>query len=122
MRRSHLLAAIVLLTLAGRADAHARLVVGSPAPNATTASPTRVELRFSERLMPAFSKAELTMANRSRAKLAGISAVAPDGRTLVFTPKARLGAGRYDVAWRVVSMDTHRVACSYAPRQESGQQ
>ncbi len=114
MPRSHLFAAVVLLATVGRADAHARLVGASPAPNATAASPRRVELRFSERLMPAFSKAELTAPNAPGAKLAGVAAVAPDGRTLVFTPKARLGAGRYSVAWHVVSVDTHRVSGSYA--------
>lgn len=114
MPRSHLFAAIILLTLAGRANAHARLVSASPAPNAAGWSPARVELRFSERLMPAFSKAELSMANTPGAKLAGVARVAPDGRTLVFTPKARLGAGRYSVAWHVVSTDTHRVAGRYA--------
>lgn len=114
MPRSHLLATTILLVLAGGADAHARLLAANPAPNATAASPARVALRFSERLMPAFSKAELAMADRPGTKLAGVAAVAPDGRTLVFTPKARLRSGRYSIAWQVVSMDTHRVAGSYA--------
>lgn len=114
MPRSHLFAAFAMLTLAGRADAHAHLVTASPAPNATATSPAHIELRFSERLVPTFSKAELTMTNRPGATLAGVAAVASDGRTLVFTPKARLGAGRYSVTWHVVSADTHRVAGSYA--------
>lgn len=118
MRRSLVLTtAAALVALAGSASAHPRLLSASPAANATVAKPAHVELRFSEKLMPAFSKADLTMAampGMAAMKLASTAALAADGRTLVITPKAALGAGRYSVAWHVVSTDTHKVAGSYA--------
>ena len=90
----------------------------SPAPNATVAKPARVELRFSERLMPKFSGADLVMTGMKgmahpTMKVGATAAVAADGRTLVVTPKSPLAAGRYSVAWHVVSVDTHRVAGTY---------
>lgn len=114
MRRLALAAA--LLTVGTAANAHPKLVSATPAPNSAVAAPGRVELRFSEKLMPKFSGADLMMAGAGHAsmKVASAATVAADGRTLVVSPKARLGAGRYSVAWHVVSVDTHRVAGNYA--------
>lgn len=55
MRRVFLPTAVVLLGLAGAAQAHPKLVSASPAPNAMVAKPANVTLRFSEKLMPKFS-------------------------------------------------------------------
>lgn len=112
-------AALALATLASAAQAHPKLLSATPAPNATVAKPGRVELQFSEKLMPKFSGADLMMtAHGGKAhapmKIAGTAAVGADGRTLMVTPKSPLGAGRYSVAWHVVSADTHRVAGNYA--------
>lgn len=117
MRTLSTIAAVAALTLAGAAQAHPKLVSSNPAANAVIAKPARIELHFSEKLVPAFSKAELTMAampGMAAMKMASISALASDGRTLVVTPKAPLPAGRYSVAWHVVSTDTHKVAGIYA--------
>ncbi len=118
MRRvSVLTAAAALVMFAGAANAHPKLVSASPAANATVAKPARIQLRFSEKLMPAFSKADLTMAampGMAAMKIASTAALAADGRTLVVTPKAPLHAGRYSVAWQIVSTDTHKVAGTYA--------
>ena len=118
MRRITVPAALALLAVASAAHSHAKLLAASPAANATVARPGRVELRFSEKLMPKFSGADLMTgvaeANRGPLKIASTAAVAADGRTLVLTPKSPLGAGRYSVAWHVVSVDTHRVAGNYA--------
>lgn len=117
MRRIFVPAAVVLLAVAGAANAHPKLVGANPAPNATVAKPARVELRFSEKLMPAFSKADLAMVGangRTPVKLASVAAVASDGRTLVLTPKGPLRPGRYNVAWVVVSSDTHRITGTHA--------
>lgn len=117
MRRFSVPITAAALAMAGTANAHPKLVSASPAPNATVPKPARVELHFSEKLMPAFSKADLMMAGakgRQPVKFASTATVARDGRTLVVTPKVQLRPGRYNVAWRVVSTDTHRVAGSYA--------
>lgn len=112
-----LIAAAALTTFASGAYAHPKLLSATPAANATVAKPKRVELRFSEKLMPAFSKADLTMAampGMAAMKMPGTAKLAADGRTLVVTPKGTLPAGRYTVDWHVVSTDTHKVAGSYA--------
>jgi methionine-rich copper-binding protein CopC len=89
----------------------------SPTANATVDKPARIELRFSEKLMPKFSGADLMMtghgATHAPMKITTTAAVAGDGSTLVLTPKAPLAPGRYTVAWHVVSSDTHRVAGNY---------
>ena len=109
----------VLLAFASAAHAHPKLVAATPAPNATVAKPGRVELRFSERLMPRFSGADLMMTGMKGMahppmKVPATAAVAVDGRTLVVTPKSPLGSGTYNVAWRVVSADTHRITGRHA--------
>lgn len=118
MRRFHvLIATAASLALAGTAYAHPKLLSASPSANATVAKPTHIELHFSEKLMPAFSKAELTMAampGMAAMKMASVAKLGPDGRTLIVTPNGSLPHGRYSVAWQVVSTDTHKVAGSYA--------
>ena len=117
MRPLSLSIAATVLVLAGAANAHPKLVSATPAANATVAKPAHVDLHFSEKLMPAFSKADLTMAampGMPASKIASTAALAADGRTLVVTPKAPLHAGRYSVAWHVVSTDTHKAAGTYA--------
>lgn len=119
MRRIFLPTALALLGVASAAQAHPKLVSASPAANATVVEPGRVELRFSEKLMPKFSGADLMMtghggASHAPMKVTATAAVAGDGSTLVLTPKAPLVPGRYTVAWHVVSSDTHRVAGNYA--------
>ena len=119
MRRIVLPAAIALLGIAGTAEAHPKLLSASPAPNATVAKPARIALQFSEKLMPKFSGADLMMTGHGNAfhppmKIAATAEVGSDGRTIIVTPKAPLGAGRYSVAWHVVSADTHRVTGSFA--------
>lgn len=104
------------LALAGAAAAHPKLLAASPAANATVAAPGHVELHFSEKLVPAFSTADVTMAampGMAAMKMVGAAAIAPDGHTLVITPKSALPAGHYIVAWHVVSTDTHKVTGSY---------
>jgi methionine-rich copper-binding protein CopC len=113
MRRVSVPVALALLGVTSGAYAHPKLVSATPAPNATVAKPGRVELHFSEKLMPKFTGADLMMTGEA-VKVASAAAVGADGRTLVITPKSPLRAGRYGVAWHAVSVDTHRVAGSYA--------
>lgn len=116
MRRVTIFAALAFLGLASAAYAHPKLVSATPAANATVAKPGRVQLYFSEKLMAKFSGADLTVARKGMAsmKMTSTAVLAPDGRTLLLTPKSPLPAGRYNVAWHVVSVDTHRVAGTYA--------
>ncbi|RZL17649.1 MAG: copper resistance protein CopC, partial [Sphingomonas sp.] len=77
-----LIATAASLALGGTAYAHPKLLSASPSANATVAKPTHIELHFSEKLMPAFSKAELTMAampGMAAMKMASVAKLGPDG-------------------------------------------
>ena len=112
-----LLTAVAILSVGGTAAAHPKLVSASPAANAMVATPTHVHLHFSEKLVPAFSKGDVTMAaipGMAAMKVLSTASVAKDGKTLVITPRTRMASGRYVVDWHVVSTDTHKVAGRYA--------
>ena len=109
MRRLSILAVPVLIGFSSGAYAHPKLLSATPAQNATVAAPARIELHFSERLIPQFSGADVMMTAHG-----GTAALGEDGRTLVITPRSALRAGRYSVSWHVVSADTHRITGNYA--------
>lgn len=118
MPRSPLFLAAALasgLLLAGPAEAHPRLVTSNPANGATVRNINSVQLQFSESLVPAFCRAELTMTgmpgmrNHRPMKMPVRSSVLKDGRTMVVTSRTRLQPGNYRLNWRAVSTDTHRV-------------
>ena len=111
------------LSVASPALAHPKLVASSPAANATVAKPSKIELRFSEKLVGQFSSAELAMtgmpgmANHGPMKINGTAtSVGAGGKTLVVKLKQPLSAGTYKLDWHAVSMDTHRVNGTYSFR------
>jgi methionine-rich copper-binding protein CopC len=121
----HLILAGLLATglLTGaRAHAHPELVQTTPVANATTAAPARIELRFSERMVEAFSGADLLMVDMPGMKMdepskeAVTVAVGADGMTLTLTPAKPLPAGTHRVDYHVVGADTHRVTGSFTFR------
>ena len=109
------------LSLAGVADAHPRLLSATPAANSVVASPSRVALKFSEKLIGPMTAADVMMTGmpgktrHQPVKMAGFrAALAPDGKTFVLARAKPLPAGTYRVAWHAVSVDTHRVAGAFA--------
>ena len=110
------------LLTAATANAHPALVQTTPAANATTAAPARIELRFSERLVSAFSGADLLMIDMPGMKMdrpskeAATVAVSPDGMTLTLTPAKPLTSGTWRVDYHVAAADTHRVTGSFTFR------
>jgi copper resistance protein C len=114
MRFCSIFVGFALLALPVAVEAHPKLISATARGSATPAR--RMELRFSEKLMPQFSGADLVMVrlNQPVLRVPTTVAVSPDGHTLILRPQARLGAGRYSIAWHVVSVDTHRVAGSYS--------
>lgn len=111
--------AAALLIVTG-AEAHPRLTGATPAPNAVVAAPARLELHFSEKLMPTFSGMEVSMTSMpgmkmgSPMKMAVTTTVSPDGTTLIGVPEKQLPAGSYRLDYHVVSADTHRIHAGYA--------
>ncbi|PAL19776.1 copper homeostasis periplasmic binding protein CopC [Sphingopyxis sp. GW247-27LB] len=99
--------------------AHPRLVAATPAQSASVNHVDRIVLTFSEPLTAAFSGFDVVMTampgmapghQHQPLKVGGIIVrVGPDGKSLVGTLARRLPQGSYDVNWRAVSTDTHRI-------------
>lgn len=109
--------AAAALLFAPSALAHPKLLAATPAADATVAAPSRIALRFSEKLLPKLSGVTLTMTGMGGVKHAPMpvgATTAAVGDTLTVVPAKPLTAGSYRVEWHVVSADTHRIAGSYA--------
>jgi len=107
------LAGSVAVLAASPAFAHAHLVKSDPAPRASVASPGKLSLTFSEKLVPAFSKLVLTMPMGKQSMTVPLkTAVGADGRTLIGTPQGTLAAGGYTIKWTAATTDGHKTAGS----------
>jgi len=90
--------------------AHAFLEHASPAAGECLhLSPAKVQLRFSEDLAAPFSDVRVSDRN-GRSMAAGRALVSGSGLALALQ---KLPAGRYQVTWHVVSVDTHRTEGRY---------
>ena len=97
------------LLAASPAFAHTRLVGSNPAANATvTTSPRTITLTFNERVVPAFSKFELTMPAHSM-NVPVTTTVSRDGKRIVGTVGSRLMKGTYKISWTAAGADGHRM-------------
>ena len=102
------------------AFAHPQLLSSTPADKAEGPAPAKIELHFSETLLPEFSAANIVMTAmpgmdmHSPMKVAFTVTGGGDGKTMVITPKQPLPAGTYRVDWRAVSSDTHRVTGNFS--------
>jgi len=96
--------AVAVLAPAGPAFAHAKVVSSSPAMNAVVAAPKQLSVTFSEKIVPAFSKLELSMPSMNM----GVpvkTAVSADGKTITATPQAKLASGVYLIKWSAAAAD-----------------
>lgn len=96
------------------ASAHAHLKSQTPAADATVAAPAQLRLGFSEGIEPSFSQVTLTDANGKATAVQALSTAPGDSKTLVVTPVAPLAAGKYQVQWQVLSVDTHKSSGNYS--------
>ena len=107
-------ALLALLLLAGEAGAHAVMVKSSPAKRAVLASPpSRVELRFNERLEPAYSTMSVSTADNVRID-DGQVIVGPDDPRILSVGLPAVKKGAYSVKYRVLSVDGHVVEGTYS--------
>ena len=105
MRRA--LIAVALLGLASTAAAHGVLQRTDPRGGSTVRSaPTHVRLEFTGAIEPAYSRVQVLDGGGRRVDL-GDSRVDPDNRALLRVSLPTLPPGRYKVAWRVLSVDSH---------------
>jgi copper resistance protein C len=97
------------LLAASPAFAHTKLVRSNPAANATvTTSPRTITLTFNERVVPAFSKFELTMPAH-RMEVPVTTTVSRDGKRIIGTVRSRLMKGTYKITWTAAGADGHRM-------------
>lgn len=101
--------AAALLT-AAPAFAHAKLTQSIPGANASLrAAPNKITLTFNERVVPAFSKVELSMPAHRMNVPVNVT-VLRDGKHVVATPTTRLGRGDYKVVWTAATSDGHKMS------------
>jgi methionine-rich copper-binding protein CopC len=105
MRRA--LTLLVLLGLVSAVAAHGVLERTEPRGGSTVKSaPPQVRLHFTGALEPAFSRVQVLDGGGRRVDL-GDSSVDPANRALLRVSLPALPPGRYKVAWRVLSIDSH---------------
>jgi copper transport protein len=99
-------AAVIALTAAPRAHAHAELLETTPANDEVVAtSPDEVTLRFSEPVETVFGSIRVLDVNGTRADTGSL--LRPDDRAVGVALRPDLPGGTYTVGWRVVSDDGH---------------
>lgn len=106
--------AVALMTPAA-VHAHPALIDTSPKANSIiAASPTMIQLSFSEELIAKFSGVDLKDQAGKRVET-GPAATAPENKKQLTIPViTSLTPGTYTVEWHAVSEDTHRVKGSYS--------
>lgn len=100
--------AAMALAPAAPALAHAHVVSSNPAANAVIAAPRQVSVTFSEKLVPAFSKLDISMASMNM-KVRVKTSVSADGKTLTGVPQSGFMKGSYVVNWTAASIDGHKM-------------
>ena len=107
---------LLVALIAGVAFAHSFLERAEPRPGSTVkAAPTEVRLRFTERLEPAFSTVQVTD-EKGRRVDRGETQTEPGSPRQLRVPLEPIGAGRYAVRWRVLSVDSHVVEGDFSFR------
>lgn len=104
------LAGAAAFGMATSALAHAELVSSNPADSAVvTTAPSALTLKFNEKVVPAFTKVELSMPEHGGMKVPVKVNVASDGRTVTGVPQNKLGKGAYRIVWTAASADGHKM-------------
>jgi methionine-rich copper-binding protein CopC len=116
-RRIRAFGAAAAFSLAGAAAyAHAHLDRASPAAGATVqAAPSEVALHFTQTLEPKFSAIVVRDAAGKQVDK-GDSRVDGEDLTVLKVSLQPLAPGRYQVEWRVISIDTHASKGDYTFR------
>lgn len=114
-RRLAVSAGLVLaLVPALPALAHPKLVSAAPAADATAAPTAKLDLSFSEAMVPAMTSVTLAhMMGKMAHPIAGTLRFAPDNRSVALVLARPLPAGTYSVEWKSVGADTHKVSGTY---------
>jgi copper resistance protein C len=99
----------VALGLAGQAFAHAELESATPPVNGTVmASPSELDLKFSEGVNLAFTGVEVNSPGKETVPTGKAALRAGDDTTLIVPLAGTLAPGTYTVAWHALSTDGHK--------------
>lgn len=102
------LCAVLAAPASARAAFHLHLLRSDPAADATLAAPPRaLRLTFSEAPELAVTSVRLRGPGDRAVALSALARQRGDRATVVATPRAPLGNGRYTVTWRTMSHDGH---------------
>jgi methionine-rich copper-binding protein CopC len=105
-------AGVATLAIAGQALAHAHLKSSVPADKASVASPSELDLTFSEGVNLKFSGIKVTGPKKEEVKLG--NAMLMDSDTTLMVPVSdTLEPGTYKVEWHALSNDGHKTNGSY---------
>lgn len=112
--KSTFLAGVLGLVLSGQAVAHAHLASATPPADATVAaSPTELDLKFSEPINLKFSGVKVAGPDNAVISTGAASLATGDDSTLLVPVLVTLPAGTYAVDWHVLSKDGHKTHGSY---------
>lgn len=112
--RTFVLAVAVSVGLTGHALAHAHLKSAIPPVNGTvTASPSKLELEFTEGVDLAFTGVEVKGPDKKSVATGKVTHQAGDDTTLIVPVSGTLAAGTYTVAWHALSTDGHKTHGAY---------
>lgn len=100
------------LTTATSVFAHAHLKSETPPADSTVTTPKELRLVFSEGVEASFTKVALN-SDGAAVAIKGIETAPGDQKTLIVTPEKPLAAGKYNVEWHAVSVDTHKSEGNY---------
>ena len=107
MKRTIVSLFLIVLTGAGRVEAHAFLKDAEPGVGSTVqTSPNEVRIRFTENIEPSFSSIQVFDASGKEVDKRDVHLDRSD-HALLQISLPQLKAGIYKVVWRVVSTDRH---------------
>jgi copper resistance protein C len=107
MRHAIIAVAAIAAIAAGSAQAHARLITGSPKAGSTVAAPKALRLQYSESIVPAASSVKLAAASGAPVATGPLS-LDPKNKRLVMVPvPGPLAPGAYKVTWHMKTEDGH---------------
>lgn len=107
VRAQLLAAALAALSFTSQAFAHARLIESIPAADSSVgASPTEINLRFNEPIEARFSGIDLSGPDGAAVST---GATASQDKDMTVPVPSTLAPGVYDVNWRVLSADGHKL-------------
>lgn len=97
------------MVVSNAAFAHAHLVTMAPAAESNlSVSPIILDLRFSEGVESSLSHVVLTDSKKKKIKIGKFAVVDKERKHVQIAVGSTLKPGKYEVEWRVVSVDGHK--------------